>query len=124
VGCLVAAAFLLRVDGIARPSLSTRELHNALLAREYYLGDGAGLPMWKQRVLRELDRSVKPVEPPLLDHVAAWGYRIAGREDLWIPRLVSAAFWVLGGLFVYLIGLRITRREGALVAAALYLFWP
>jgi 4-amino-4-deoxy-L-arabinose transferase-like glycosyltransferase len=64
------------------------------------------------------------VEPPLLDHVAAWGYRIVGREDLWIPRLVSAALWVLGGLFVYLIGLRITRREGALVAAALYLFWP
>jgi 4-amino-4-deoxy-L-arabinose transferase-like glycosyltransferase len=124
VGCLVAAAFLLRVDGIARPSLSTRELHNALLAREYYLGDGAGLPTWKQHVLRELHRSVKPVEPPLLDHVAAWGYRIAGREDLWIPRLVSAALWVLGGLFVYLIGLRITRREGALVAAALYLFWP
>jgi 4-amino-4-deoxy-L-arabinose transferase-like glycosyltransferase len=124
VGCLVAAAFLLRVDGIARPSLSTRELHNALLAREYYLGDGAGLPVWKQHVLRELDRSVKPVEPPLLDHVAAWGYRIAGREDLWIPRLVSAALWVLGGLFVYLIGLRITRREGALVATALYLFWP
>jgi 4-amino-4-deoxy-L-arabinose transferase-like glycosyltransferase len=124
VGCLVAVAFLLRVDGIARPSLSTRELHNALLAREYYLGDGAGLPAWKQRVLRELDRSVKPVEPPLLDHVAAWGYRVAGGEDLWIPRLVSAALWVLGGLFVYLIGLRITRREGALVAAALYLFWP
>jgi 4-amino-4-deoxy-L-arabinose transferase-like glycosyltransferase len=124
VGCLVAAAFLLRVDGIARPSLSTRELHNALLAREYYLGDGAGLPAWKQHVLRELDRSVKPVEPPLLDHVAASGYRIAGREDLWIPRLVSAALWVLGGLFVYLVGLRITRREGALVAAALYLFWP
>jgi 4-amino-4-deoxy-L-arabinose transferase-like glycosyltransferase len=124
VGCLVAAAFLLRVDGIARPSLSTRELHNALLARQYYLGDGTGLPAWKQHVLRELHRSVKPVEPPLLDHVAAWGYRIAGRENLWIPRLVSAALWVLGGLFVYLIGLRITRREGALVAAALYLFWP
>jgi 4-amino-4-deoxy-L-arabinose transferase-like glycosyltransferase len=30
----------------------------------------------------------------------------------------------VGGIFVYLIGLRITRREGALVAAALYLFWP
>jgi 4-amino-4-deoxy-L-arabinose transferase-like glycosyltransferase len=124
VGCLAAAAFLLRVDGIARPSLSTRELHNALLAREYYLGDGAGLPAWQQHVLRELHRSVKPVEPPLLDHFAAWGYRIAGREDLWIPRLVSAALWVLGGLFVYLIGLRITRLEGALVAEALYLFWP
>ena len=124
LGCLLAGALLLRIDGITRPSLSTRELHNALLAREYYLGSGPGLPAWKQNVLRELRVSVKPVEPPLLDHVAAWGYRLRGREDIWIPRLVSAVLWVLAGILVYLIGLRTTRREGALVAAALYLFWP
>jgi 4-amino-4-deoxy-L-arabinose transferase-like glycosyltransferase len=124
LGCLLTAALLLRIDGISRPSLSARELHNALLAREYYLDSGAGLPAWKQHVLQELHRSVKPVEPPLLDHVAAWGYRVTGSEDLWIPRLVSAALWVLGGVFIYLIGLRMMRREGALAAVALYLFWP
>jgi 4-amino-4-deoxy-L-arabinose transferase-like glycosyltransferase len=31
---------------------------------------------------------------------------------------------VLASVFLYLIASRITRREGALVAAALYLFWP
>jgi 4-amino-4-deoxy-L-arabinose transferase-like glycosyltransferase len=121
---MVAAALLVRIDGITKPSLSARELHNALLAREYYFGSGVGLPLWKQHVLQALHDSVKPVEPPLLDHLAAWGYGLAGGEELWIPRLVSALFWVLAGLFVYLIALRITRREGALVAAALYLFWP
>jgi 4-amino-4-deoxy-L-arabinose transferase-like glycosyltransferase len=121
---MVAAALLLRVDGITKPSLSTRELHNALLAREYYFGSGAGLPPWKQHVLQELHVSVKPVEPPLLDHLAAWGYRLAGGEEIWIPRLVSVVLWVLASVFVYLIASRITRREGALVAAALYLFWP
>jgi 4-amino-4-deoxy-L-arabinose transferase-like glycosyltransferase len=120
----VAAALLVRIDGITQPSLSTRELHNALLARQYYLGDGPGLPAWKQHVLRALHQSVQPVEPPILDHLAAWGYHLTGQEDLWLPRLFSVVLWVTGGIFVYLIGLRVTRREGALVAAALYLFWP
>lgn len=125
---MLAAAFVVRVDGITKPSLSARELHNALLAREYYYGSdygsGEGLPAWKQQVLRELHVSVKPVEPPLLDHLAAWGDRLTGEENLWIPRLISAALWVLSSVFVYLIGSRITRREGALIATALYLFWP
>jgi MFS family permease len=112
------------VDGIAAPSLATRELHNALLAREYYLGSGAGLPAWKQRVLEELRDSVKPVEPPVLDHIAAWGFKLTGGESLWFPRLISALLWVIGGAFLYLIGLRITNRQGAVVSLALYLFWP
>jgi 4-amino-4-deoxy-L-arabinose transferase-like glycosyltransferase len=121
---MAGAALLLRIDGLTRPSLSTRELHNALLAREYYLGSGGGLPAWKQHVLQELHVSVKPVEPPLLDHLAAWGYGFAGGEELWIPRLVSVVLWVVASAFVYLIASRITRPEGALVATALYLFWP
>jgi 4-amino-4-deoxy-L-arabinose transferase-like glycosyltransferase len=115
---------LLRVDGIARPSLATRELHNALLAREYYFGGGVTTPAWKQRVLSELRRSVKPVEPPVLDHLAAWEYRLTGGEHLWAPRLVSALLWVVGGIFLYLIALRVTTVSGAIVALALYLFWP
>jgi 4-amino-4-deoxy-L-arabinose transferase-like glycosyltransferase len=122
--CLVVAAVLLRVDGISQPSLSARELHNALLAREYYLGAGNGLPAWKTHVLTELRRSVQPVEPPVLDHVAAWSFRLTGGENLWFPRLISALFWVLGGVFLCLIGLRLTSQEGVLVALALYLFWP
>jgi hypothetical protein len=39
---MAGAAFLRRIDGITKPSLSTRELQNALLAREYYFGSGKG----------------------------------------------------------------------------------
>ena len=122
--CLLAGALLVRLDGIARPSVSTREMHNALLAREYYFGTGAGLPLWKQRVLAELRQSVQPVEPPVLDHFAALEYRIIGGEHLWAPRLISALLWVLGGVFLYRIALRVTSGAGALVAVALYLYWP
>jgi hypothetical protein len=120
---LLLAALLLRVDGISTPSLATRELHNALLAREYYL-PGTGLPGWKEHVLQALHQSVQPVEPPVLDHLAAWGYQLTGGEHLWLPRLISALFWILGGWFLYRLALRVTNRQSALVSLALYLFWP
>jgi 4-amino-4-deoxy-L-arabinose transferase-like glycosyltransferase len=122
--CLLLSALAARIDGITRPSLASRELHNALLAREYYLEDGVGLPAWKQRVLRELPNSIRPIEPPVLDHLAAASFRLTGGENLWFPRLVSSLVWVVGGIFLYLIALRITSSEGALIALALYLFWP
>jgi 4-amino-4-deoxy-L-arabinose transferase-like glycosyltransferase len=124
VGCLLAGALLLRLDGITSPSLESRELHNALIARQFYLGDGDGLPAWKRHVLRELREVVRPIEPPVLDTVAASAFRLAGEEELWIPRLLSALLWLLGGVFLYLIANRVTTRGGAIVALAAYLFWP
>ena len=124
VAVLLATAFVIRLDGITTPSVESRELHNALIARQLYYGDGAGLPVWKQRVLQELGEVVRPIEPPVLDLVAATGFRLAGGEELWIPRLASSALWVLGGVFFYLIAGRVATRPGALVALALYLFWP
>jgi Dolichyl-phosphate-mannose-protein mannosyltransferase len=122
--CLLAAGLLVRLDGIDRPPLSTRELHNTLLARQYQLGQGAGLPRWRQEVLTELRRSVRPVEPPVLDRLAGWEFQLLGGEHIWLPRAVSAFLWVLGGVFLFLLSLRVTNRVGALVALALYLFWP
>jgi 4-amino-4-deoxy-L-arabinose transferase-like glycosyltransferase len=124
VAGLLAGALAVRIDGITRPSLESRELHNALIARQYYLGDGTGLPAWKRNVLRELGEVVKPIEPPILDHLAASAFRLTGGEDLWVPRLISGLMWLLGGVFLYLIAVRLTTRAGAVVTLALYLFWP
>jgi 4-amino-4-deoxy-L-arabinose transferase-like glycosyltransferase len=121
---LLALAFVVRLDGITTPSVEARELHNALIARQLFYGDGAGLPAWKQNVLQELGEVVSPIEPPVLDVIAAAGFRLAGGEELWIPRLVSSALWIVGGIFLYLIAGRLMTRPGALVAVGLYLFWP
>jgi 4-amino-4-deoxy-L-arabinose transferase-like glycosyltransferase len=121
---LLVTAFLIRLDGITTPSVEARELHNALVARQLFYGDGAGLPAWKQHVVRELGDVVNPIEPPVLDFIAVEGFRAAGGEELWIPRLVSSALWILGGVFLYLIAGRLMTRPGAVVAVALYLFWP
>jgi 4-amino-4-deoxy-L-arabinose transferase-like glycosyltransferase len=124
IGVLFVTAFLIRLDGITTPSVEARELHNALIARQLFYGDGAALPAWKQHVVRELGDVVTPIEPPVLDVIAAEGFRLAGGEELWIPRLVCSALWILGGVFLYLIAGRLMTRPGALVAVGLYLFWP
>jgi 4-amino-4-deoxy-L-arabinose transferase-like glycosyltransferase len=124
IAIVFAGALLVRLDGISAPSVQSRELQNALLARQYYLGEGEGLPAWKQRVLRELGHLVRPIEPPVLDVLAGATFRLIGEERLWIPRLASTLLWLLGGFFLYRIATRVTRREGSFFALALYLFWP
>jgi 4-amino-4-deoxy-L-arabinose transferase-like glycosyltransferase len=123
IGGLLVGALLLRLPGITRPSLEQRETESALLSRQWYLADGTGLPAWKERVLHELRDSVKPIEPPVIDFLASLEFRPSG-ENFWFARLLSSVFWILGGVFLYLIGTRLTVREGALAALALYLTWP
>jgi 4-amino-4-deoxy-L-arabinose transferase-like glycosyltransferase len=123
ISSLLIGALLLRLPGITTPSIEQRETQSALLAREWYMGDGGRLPAWQQDVLRELRGSVKPIEPPVTDFLTSVEFRLSG-ENFWFPRLLSSFYWVLGGLFLYLIGKRVAVREGALVALALYLTWP
>ncbi|HWQ46366.1 MAG TPA: glycosyltransferase family 39 protein, partial [Longilinea sp.] len=47
-----------------------------------------------------------------------------GEEILWLPRAYSALFWVLGGIFLFLLARELTSWEGGLLAVAFYLFNP
>jgi len=51
-------------------------------------------------------------------------YRLTGKEQLWIPRMVSALFWLVGGVFVYLLARDLVSTNGALLSLAFYLFTP
>jgi hypothetical protein len=86
-----SGALALRLDGITKPFVQSRELHHALITRQYYLGRASGRPEWKQRVLRELGEVVQSIEPPAVDLLAATGYRMSGGEHLWIPRFIVPA---------------------------------
>jgi 4-amino-4-deoxy-L-arabinose transferase-like glycosyltransferase len=120
---LLAAALALRLAGIDDPSIEQRETQSALLARRWSV-DRSELTPAQQRVMTAVDDEIRPIEPPILDAIAAAEFRLTGSESLWFPRLVSAALWVLGGLFLLLAARRLTTAAGALVALALYLFWP
>jgi hypothetical protein len=64
------------------------------------------------------------LEPRILEHAAVLGYRVIGEERLWIPRLMSSIFWVIGGVFVYVIAIKTSSWAAALFSAAFYLFLP
>ena len=121
--CLLVGAFALRLAGIDDPSIEQRETQSGLLARKWSV-DRSALTPAQQRVMAAVDVEIRPIEPPILDAIAAAEFRLTGSETFWFPRLVSAVLWVVGGLFFLLVARRLTTEAGALVALALYLFWP
>jgi hypothetical protein len=58
------------------------------------------------------------IEPPLMEHAAAWLYRLAGRETLMLPRLLSVAAWMCAGLAILWLGTLLYSTTAARLAAA------
>ena len=120
---LLGSALALRLAGIDQPSIEQRETQSALLARRWSV-DRESLSEPERRVIAVVDEEIRPIEPPILDAIAATAFRVSGDESFWFPRLVSACFWIAGGVFLLLVARRLTTAGGALVALALYLVWP
>jgi 4-amino-4-deoxy-L-arabinose transferase-like glycosyltransferase len=119
LGFLFVAAFGLRLYGINQHPVQfgiLRHYHGALLARGFY-----------EWLLSGDLKTVPPdgiIEPPILELLASFAYLIFGGEHLWIPQLLSAVFWMVGGVFLYLIAKRIVSPNAAVFSVFFYLFVP
>ena len=119
LGFLFVAALGLRLYRINQPPMEfdpPRQYHGALLARGFY-----------EWLLSGNLRPVPPdgiIEPPILELLASCAYLLSGGEHLWIPRLLSALFWMGGGIFLYLIAKKIVSPTAAVFSVAFYLFVP
>jgi 4-amino-4-deoxy-L-arabinose transferase-like glycosyltransferase len=119
------AAAVVRFDHIGDPPLDfhpTRQYRSALLARRFYVEHNPSVPAW-QRALA-VHNADETYEFPLLQCVAALGYRAVGGEDLRIPRAISVLAWLVGGLLVYVTARRFATGDGATVATAFFLLVP
>jgi hypothetical protein len=119
LGMLFVTALCLRLYGIQHPPMefhTVRQYHGALLARGLY-------EWWLTGNLRTLPPD-GIIEPPILEFIASFFYLIAGGELLWIPRLLSALFWMVGGIFLYLIAKKIVSPNAAIFSVFFYLFVP
>jgi 4-amino-4-deoxy-L-arabinose transferase-like glycosyltransferase len=63
------------------------------------------------------------IEPPVIETITAWTYRVVG-EYVWIARIYSSLFWVLAGIFLFLLAREMTSNEGGVIALLFYLFLP
>ena len=117
---MFVAAFGLRLYHIDKPPMefqAARQYHSAILTRAFY---EAPTPL-------ERPTSLPPdgiIEPPILEFAASVAYLVLGGEHLWISRLLSAAFWLVGGIFLYLIAKKLVCANAALLPLFFYLFVP
>jgi hypothetical protein len=101
----------------------TRQLHSALMARGMYYqltGDASekaavAIRQWKLEGL---------IEPPIMEWLAAFGYKLAGGVDLRIPRLIAILFWLLAVIPLLVVAKRGAGWKAALVGAGFFLFIP
>jgi 4-amino-4-deoxy-L-arabinose transferase-like glycosyltransferase len=126
VGLLGLAGFIRLLD-LTDPPIDfhpSRQLRNAVIARGiYYQILPNADPELRQKAIA-LANAAGRYEPPILETIVAWTYRVMGGEYLWVSRIYSTLFWLVGGLVLFLLGRRMTSVEGALVALSYYLFLP
>ena len=124
---LLAAGLGLRLIDLTNPPLDfhpDRQLHGAIIARGMYYQMLPGIDPAQKQLAVNLWKSVGVYEPPILERIVALTYFVVGGEYLWIARIYSSVFWMIGGLALYELARRMTSVGGGLAALALYLFVP
>lgn len=123
---LVVAGIGLRFINITNPPLDLhawRQLRAAAITRSMYY---TMLPDADPDVVaqaRYLGATYTHMEPRIFEQLVAWIYLLTG-EQLWLARLYSILFYVVGGIGLFILARWIAGIDGAMVSLAYYLFLP
>jgi len=101
----------------------TRQLLSALKARGMYYQSLTDAPADQRDFAIQQWKIRAAIEPEIVERIAAFTYQFTG-EQLWVARVYSSLFWVIGAFFLFLLARQLTSIDGALVATAFYLFTP
>jgi hypothetical protein len=94
----------------------TRQLVSFINARGlYYETQPNGISTWKLETAIRMAKLKADVEPVVFEHLVAFTYRFTG-EQLWVARVYSSLFWLIGGIFLFLLESRFVSFEGAFFA--------
>ncbi len=102
----------------------TRQLQSIIKARGMYYQTLTNIPDWQKQMAIANWRAQPIQEPEVMEHLAVYSYEIAGSEILWIPRLYSIVFWLVGGIALFALIRRMVGTEGAIAGIVFYLFDP
>jgi hypothetical protein len=101
----------------------TRQLLSAIKARAlYYETQPDGIPTWKLETAIRQAKLKADVEPVIFERLVAFTYRFTG-EQVWIARIYSSLFWLIGGVFLFMLVRDLISFEGAVFSTAYYLFF-
>jgi len=102
----------------------TRQLLSMLKARGmYYATNPPGISAWQRQMAIQQWKTRADVEPSIVENMVAFTYRFTG-EHFWIARIYSSLFWIIGGIFLFLLVRDLISVDGAVIATAYYLFFP
>jgi len=120
---LLAGTF--RLYHIQAPGLLIdREYTSAILARDFYFEHQPSAEEWRKEIAH-ITRQKQPIlEPPVTEFLVSLIYQAVGREQLWLARLLTSLFWLVGGIFLFKIAKTVAATDAAVVATAYYLFLP
>lgn len=102
----------------------TRQLLSAIKARAlYYATQPDGISTWQLETGIGLAKLKAGVEPVVFERLVAFTYHYIG-ERLWVARIYSSLFWLIGGVFLFLLVHHQVSYQGAILSTAYYLFFP
>jgi 4-amino-4-deoxy-L-arabinose transferase-like glycosyltransferase len=126
--CLIALfvwATIIRLDEIKAPGhLLDREYTSAIFARAYYFSNNHTVEDWRRQMAITTKNQQPILEPPLLELMVSLIYRVMNREEIFFARYLTNLFWLIGGLFMFLITRKLLGTDEAVVAAAYFLLVP
>lgn len=102
----------------------TRQLHSAIIARGMYYQGLETIPEWQKERAFNQWQSEGLIEPQVMEALTAITYSLIGSEQLWVARLWSIFFWMVGSIFVFLLSRKMVGIQGAAAAIVFFLFWP
>ena len=119
---LAAAARLYRLE--APGMLIDRDFTSAILAHDFYLQRTDDGPEWRKEIAHRTRLNQPILEPPVTEWLASWVFQIMHGEQLWAVRLLTTAFWLTGGIFLFEIVSALVSKDAAVFGLAYYLFLP
>jgi 4-amino-4-deoxy-L-arabinose transferase-like glycosyltransferase len=101
-----------------------RQLNSAVISRGMYYEMSPSADPAQRAIAVDLWKGEEIYEPRLLERLIALTYVLAGGEYIWIGRLYSILFWLLGGLALFDLSRRLAGTGGALFGLGFYLVLP
>lgn len=125
---ILAAGAFLRFSNLDQPLLDfhpTRQLFSAIKTRGMYYQTVANAPAWQKDISYRQWQGEATIEPPIVENIAVFLYTRLGQENSAYPRAVSASFWLIAAVFIFLLAKNLTNSPpAAAVSTAFFLLVP
>lgn len=121
---LGAAIRLVNLDAPPLDFHSTRQLRNSLVARAIYYDSLSSADPEKRLLAESFRRAVGQYEPPILESIVGHTFLLTGGESFAVARAYGTLFWLLAGIALFGLALRMSSPTSALLALSYYLVLP